>query len=78
MKPARVAANSKVYHRKNNGEAVIIDGWRARPSPEPGAPMNVEFSYMDSNGEHVAIWEANLKMGRVTPKNEAALDLSWH
>lgn len=67
-----------VYHRKNNGEAITIDGWRATPSPEAGTPMIVEFSYTDSSGEHVAIWEANLKMGTVTPKNEAALDLSWH
>jgi hypothetical protein len=67
-----------VYHRKNNGEAITIEGWRATPSPESSAPMTVEFSYTDSSGKHVAIWEANLKGRKVTPKNEAALELSWH
>lgn len=67
-----------VYHRKNNGEAITVDDWCATPSPEAGTPMIVEFSYTDSSGEHVAIWEANLRDGSVTPKNEAALDLSWH
>src|SRR5713101_1090036 len=67
-----------VYHRKNNGEAITKDGWRATPSPEPGAPMTIEFSYTDSSGKHVAAWEANLKVRTVSPKNEAALDLSWH
>lgn len=67
-----------VYHRKSAGEAVSIEGWRAEPSSEPGAPMTVEFSYADSGGNHVAIWEANPASGTVTPKNQTALDLSWH
>ena len=67
-----------VYHRKSNGEALTIEGWRATPAPEPDAPMSVEFSYSDSDGGHVAIWEASLKMGTVSPRNEAAIDLAWH
>lgn len=67
-----------VYHRKSNGEPIIIEGWRATPSTEPSAPMTVEFSYTDFTGKHAAIWEASLNGGRVTPKNEAALDFSWH
>jgi hypothetical protein len=67
-----------VYHRKRNGEAIVIDGWRATPKPEAGAPMIVEFGYTDFSGEHVGTWEANLKTGTVTPKNEASLALSWH
>ncbi len=67
-----------VYHRKNKGEPITIEGWRATPSPEPGAPMIVEFSYVDTNGRHVATWEADLASGAVTHKNAVALDLSWH
>lgn len=67
-----------IYHRKGAGEPITIEGWRAEPSSEPGAPMTVEFSYEDSGGRHVAIWEANLSSGAVTPKNQTALDLSWH
>jgi hypothetical protein len=66
------------YHRRDNGEAVNIGGWRAELSPEPGAPFMVDFIYSDSSGNHVATWEADLKDGTVIPKNEAALDLSWH
>jgi len=67
-----------VYHRKTSGEPITIEGWRAVSSGEPDAPITVEFSYADSGGERVAMWEANLRDGSVTPKNEAALDLSWH
>ena len=67
-----------VYHRKSAGEPVSIAGWRAEPSSEPEAPITVEFSYEDSGGRHVAIWEANLASGTVTTKNQTALDLSWH
>jgi len=67
-----------VYHRKRSGEPITIEGWRATASAEPGTSTTVEFSYADSSGNHVAIWDANLRDGRVTPKNETALDLSWH
>ncbi len=40
--------------------------------------MSVEFSYLDSNGRHVAVWEADLKLGKVSPRNEPAIDLAWH
>ena len=66
-----------VYHQRDNGEAVTIGGWRAE-SREPAARFIVDFTYTDSNGDHVATWEADLKDGTVIPKNEAALDLSWH
>jgi hypothetical protein len=66
------------YHRRDNGEAVTIGGWRAESSPDPGAPFIVDFTYTDSSGNHVATWEGDLKDGTVIPKNEAALELSWH
>jgi hypothetical protein len=67
-----------VYYRRDHGEAITIAGWRASSSSEPDAPNIVEFSYSDSSGEHVAVWEAYLKDKTVLPKNEASLDLSWH
>lgn len=67
-----------VYYRRDRGEAITIGGWRASSSSEPDAPNVVEFSYSDSSGEHVAVWEADLKDKTVTPKNESSLDLSWH
>jgi len=69
---------STVYHRKRIGEPITIEGWRATPSPEAGTAMIVEFSYTDSSVGRVARWGVNLRNGSVTPKNEAALDLSWH
>jgi hypothetical protein len=67
-----------VYHRQRNGEPISIGGWRATPSTELGGPMAVEFSYTDSEGEHVGVWEATLKDGKVSPRNEIAVELSWH
>ncbi|HTF37222.1 MAG TPA: hypothetical protein VK651_02850 [Blastocatellia bacterium] len=67
-----------VYHRKRSGEPITIEGWRATASAEPGNSTTVEFSYADSSGNHVAIWDVSLQDGTVIPKNEAALDLSWH
>lgn len=67
-----------VYHRQSRGEALSIEGWYATQRPGGDAQIDVEFGYSDSNGIHVAIWEANLKTGTVTPKNEGALNLSWH
>ena len=66
-----------VYHRKRSGEPITIEGWSAAASAEPGSPIAVEFSYVDSSGNHVAKWDADLKARTVTPKNEAALDLAW-
>ena len=67
-----------VYHRKAGGEPITIEGWRATQSSETEGPLIVEFSYTDSKGRHAALWEAIPKDGSVIPKNEAALDLSWH
>jgi hypothetical protein len=67
-----------VYHRQQNGEAITIAGWRATGSNEPDAPTRVEFSYTDSEGEHIGVWEASLRDGTVNPRNEIAVELSWH
>lgn len=67
-----------VYYRREQGEAIVIEGWRAVSHSETGAPIIVEFSYVDSSGTHTAQWEARLRDGTVTAKNEAALDVSWH
>ena len=66
-----------VYHRKSQGEPITLEGWRAS---EYGVDQLflVEFAYSDSEGRHVATWEANLLASTVTGKNEDALDLSWH
>jgi len=69
---------STVYHRKKSGEAIAIEGWQTASPIDPGEPIAVEFKYADSTGNHVAIWDANLKDGTVNPMNETALDLSWH
>lgn len=69
---------STVYYRRDQGEAINIEGWRASSPANPDEPIPVEFSYEDSGGNHTAIWEASLKDGTVGAKNEAALDLSWH
>ena len=66
-----------VYHRREQGEPMTIEGWRAYPS-DSGAPIKIEFSYSDADGLHLAAWEANLKDGRVIPRNEIASDISWH
>jgi hypothetical protein len=66
-----------IYYRRDQGDAVTIEGWRAETS-QPDAPIKVEFSYSDEEGRHSAIWEAGLREGRVTPGNEIARDISWH
>ena len=66
-----------VYHRRDQGEAITIEGWRAEPA-QPAAPINVEFSYTDGEGRHIATWQASVREGRVTPRNETASDISWH
>jgi len=67
-----------VYYRREQGEAITIEGWVASSKSQPGDPIVVEFRYADSSGKHVAIWEVSPEEGAVTAKNEAALDLSWH
>ncbi|HXG94773.1 MAG TPA: hypothetical protein VNN73_20710 [Blastocatellia bacterium] len=69
---------STLYHYKNNGEAIEINGWRAEPSTDERAPIVVEFSYTDAIGLHIARWGADVKRGVVIPLNEIASDLSWH
>lgn len=67
-----------IYHRKTAGEPISIEGWGANSGSVDGAPIAVEFRFSDSSREYVAIWEADLRRRSVTPKNEAALDLSFH
>jgi hypothetical protein len=69
---------STVYHEKNNGAPVEIEGWQASASSDPDLPMKVEFTYTDASGRHTALWGANVEKGKVAPQNEAASDLSWH
>lgn len=69
---------STIYHEKNEGAPVEIEGWKASASSNPDLPMTVEFSYVDAGGRHTALWGANVKEGKVAPQNEAASDLSWH
>lgn len=66
-----------VYHRKANGEPITIEGWRTATLGGPEDSIAVEFSYSDQSGQHVPMWEANLRTGSVSPKNEAAFALSW-
>jgi hypothetical protein len=68
---------STIYHDKKKGEPVEIKGWRASASPDSDMLMTVEFGYTDASGDHTALWGANIKEGKVAPKNEAAGSLSW-
>jgi hypothetical protein len=68
---------STVYYLKGQGEAIEIDGWRATAS-DLNSLITVEFSYTDKSGHHVALWEARIEEGKVTPINDSARDLSWH
>lgn len=69
---------STIYHEKNLGAPVEIEGWQASASSNSDLPMTVEFSYTDARGRHMARWGANVKEEKVAPQNEAANDLSWH
>jgi len=65
-----------VYHRLSRGESVWIQGWRTEPLDS--RQLMVDFKYSDDAGDHVASWLADLEQGSVSPKNETALELSWH
>lgn len=66
-----------VYHRRDQGESITIEGWRAEPS-QSSEPITVEFVYTDADGPHAAMWEASLRDGSVKPKNDSASNISWH
>ncbi|MBI3650375.1 MAG: hypothetical protein HY231_04940 [Acidobacteria bacterium] len=67
-----------VYHRQKNGEAITIDGWQAAPDADSAAnQFTITFTYTDANGQHQALWTANLKEKKVTPQNQEASNLSW-
>lgn len=65
-----------IYYRRDQGEPITIEGWRAEPS-QSSAPIKVEFVYTDEDGQHAATWEASIREGRVTPRNETASKISW-
>jgi len=66
-----------VYYRKDRGEPITIEGWRADASGHEGQ-IGIEFVYSDVAGRHVASWVADLKEESVSPQNDAARELSWH
>ena len=65
-----------VYHRLSRGESVAIQGWYTVALD--ARRLMVDFKYSDDAGDHVASWLADLEQGSVSPKNETALELSWH
>ena len=65
-----------VYHRLSRGESVAIHGWYTVALD--ARRLMVDFKYSDDAGDHVASWLADLEQGSVSPKNETALELSWH
>lgn len=74
-----------VYHRREKGEAVTIEGWRVEPDAASAESLAsgagdflVSFVYTDAGGKHTALWQANPKTKRIISKNEAADELSWH
>jgi hypothetical protein len=69
---------STVYYRQHQGEAIQIDGWRAKTIDNSFRTVRVQFSYSDSLGPHVATWEATVPSGETEPVDDAARELSWH
>jgi hypothetical protein len=67
-----------VYHRKNRGEAVHIEGWRATRSDGPDTSVTVEFNYTDPGGSRSAIWTVNIETKGIFAQNDLAKYLSWH
>jgi hypothetical protein len=65
-----------VYYRMSRGEPITIQGWQTFQEEANGTM--VEFAYVDSEGIHVAKWAADPAKGTVTPRNELAVELSWH
>lgn len=70
-----------VYYRRDkgeeSGERIIIDGWRVEPVAASSDYL-VSFTYTDATGQHVALWQANLRDRRIVSKNPEAEELSWH
>lgn len=70
--------HTTVYHRKEKGEPVEIEGWRAAQPGGPDTPITVEFAYTDERGRASVVWEVELKAKRIIPRNEMADNISWH
>jgi hypothetical protein len=67
-----------LYHRKENGGAITIAGWQVEPdSDSPENQFSVTFTYTDADGQHKALWRADLKEKKVAPQNLEASNLSW-
>jgi hypothetical protein len=67
-----------VYHRKNQGEDLTINGWEAEQPSGPGTPVIVEFSFIDKDGRHAARWRVEPGNKSAFPLDESANDISWH
>ena len=66
-----------IYHRKDKGEAILIEGWHAEPDTASASKFAITFTYTDPNGSHKALWQADIREKRITPQNKEASDLSW-
>ena len=65
-----------VYYRMGRGEPITVQGWQTVDAAPNGTI--VEFVYTDLEGIHVAKWAADPAKATVTPRNELAVELSWH
>lgn len=66
-----------VYYRKEKGEEIIIEGWHAEPEAASVNRFSIAFTYTDANGQHLAVWQADLVEKKIIPQNKEASDLSW-
>jgi hypothetical protein len=66
-----------VYHRKEKGEELKIEGWQAEPDAASVNKFSIAFSYTDANGQHLALWQADVKAKKIIPQNQEARNLSW-
>lgn len=66
-----------LYHRRDQGAAIVIEGWSAAADAEAAGSFSITFTYKDPGGQHTALWQADLKEKKVTPRNQEAGDLSW-
>jgi hypothetical protein len=66
-----------LYHRRDQGAEILIEGWRAEADPASPGSFSISFTYRDARGEHTALWLSDLTERKVIPKNQPASDLSW-
>ncbi len=66
-----------VYYRRSREQGVTVVGWQAEKPAGETHEVIVRFCFTEPEGSQTAEWSVDVSRKIITPRNQAAHELSW-